>query len=379
MKNSIELTQEQRSLLEDVISTGKTAARKIQHAQILMKIDSGKDGSNWSDEQIKEAFGASASTVWRIRQRFLAQGVDYAINRCPQPERPEKRKVTGKQEAQLIALACTESPLGHSRWTIRLLRKRVVELEIVEEVGRETIRTVLKRNELKPWLTKRFCIPPEANEEFVCNMEDVLDVYHRPYDPRFPQINMDEGSKQLLDELREPISMEKGKPKREDNEYEREGTFNIFGACEPLTGKYFFKVTETRTKEDWAYFMRDLIDVQYKDAEKIILVMDNLNTHGPGSFYKVFPPEEARRLARKLEIHYTPKHGSWLNMAEIMLSILARQCLSTRMASIEEVREKVMAWQTERNQANLTINWRFTTEDARIKLKRLYPLIESAC
>jgi DDE superfamily endonuclease len=306
----------------------------------------------------------------------LEHGIDDAVNRRPQPERPEKRKVKGVQEAQMIALACSEAPTGHSRWTVRLLRKKVVDLEITEEVGRETIRLVLKKNELKPWLNKRFCIPPEANEEFVCAMEDVLDVYQRPYDPRFPQICMDEGSKQLLDEVREPIPMEKGKPKREDSEYEREGVFDIFGACEPLTGKYFFNITSTRTKEDWAYFMRDVIDGAYKDAEKIILIMDNLNTHGPGSFYKVFPPEEARRLTRKLEIHHTPKHGSWLNMAEIMLSILARQCLSERIASIEEVKEKVRAWQEERNQAHVTINWRFTTEDARIQLKRLYPIIE---
>jgi hypothetical protein len=229
---------------------------------------------------------------------------------------------------------------------------------------------------LKPWLNKRFCIPPEANEEFVASMEDVLDVYQRPYDPRFPQICMDEGNKQLLKDVREPIPMEKDRPKREDNEYKREGVFDIFGACEPLTGKYFFNITESRTKEDWAYFMRDLIDVRYKDAEKIILVMDNLNTHGPGSFYKVFPPEEARRLTRKLEIHYTPKHGSWLNMAEIMLSILARQCLAERIESMEKAKEKIMAWQEERNQAHVTINWRFTAEDARIKLKRLYPIIE---
>ena len=145
MKNSIELTQEQRALLEDVISTGKAAARKIQHAQILLKIDSGKDGPNWSDEKIQEAYGASSSTIWRIRQRFLKHGLEDAVNRRPQPERPEKRKVTGEQEAQLIVLACSEPPTGHSQWSIRLLRKRVVELHIVEEVGRETIRLVLKK------------------------------------------------------------------------------------------------------------------------------------------------------------------------------------------------------------------------------------------
>lgn len=375
MKNSIELTPEQRELLSEVVTSGSAAARKIQHAQVLLKIDSGKDGPSWSDEQIREAFGVSPSTIWRIRKRFLEHGVENAINRRQQPERPEKRKITGEQEAQLIALACTEAPTGYSRWTVRLLTKKLIELEIVEEVGRETIRLVLRENELKPWLKKRFCIPPEANEEFVYNMEDVLEVYHRPYDPRFPQICMDEGSKQLLGEVREPIPMKRGKPKREDNEYKREGVFNIFGACEPLTGKYFFSITSTRTKEDWAYFMRDLIDVKYKDAEKLIVVMDNLNTHGPGSFYKVFPPEEARRLAQKLEIHYTPTHGSWLNIAEIALSILVRQCLSARIPSVEKVKEKVMAWQEERNQSHMTINWRFTTKDARVKLKRLYPVI----
>lgn len=207
-------------------------------------------------------------------------------------------------------------------------------------------------------------------------MEDTLEVYKRPYEPRFPQICMDEGSKQLLAETREPIPMEKGKPKREDNEYEREGTCSIFVACEPLTGKRYLKVTERRTKKDWADFMQEVIDIHYKDAEKIILVMDNLNTHVLSSFYEAFDAPTARRLVEKVEIHYTPKHGSWLNMAEIELSILARQCLSDRMPSIDFIQKQVHAWQAERNQAQVTINWRFTTEDARIKLKRLYPSLE---
>lgn len=207
-------------------------------------------------------------------------------------------------------------------------------------------------------------------------MEDVLEVYQRSYDARFPQICMDEGSKQLLAETREPLPMEKGKPKREDYEYERKGVCSIFVACEPLVGKRFLKVTERRTKKDWAFFMREVIDVQYPEAEKVILVMDNLNTHVLSSFYEAFPAPEARRLIQKLEIHYTPKHGSWLNMAEIELSILARQCLSDRMPTLQEVQAQVAAWQQQRNQANTTINWRFTTDDARIKLKRLYPSFE---
>ena len=208
-------------------------------------------------------------------------------------------------------------------------------------------------------------------------MEDTLEVYKRPYEARFPQICMDEGSKQLLAETREPIAMKEGKPKCEDNEYERKGTCSIFVACEPLTGKRYLKVTERRTKKDWAEFLQEMIDLHYKDAEKIILVMDNLNTHVLSSFYEAFDAPTARRLVEKVEIHYTPKHGSWLNMAEIELSILARQCLSDRMPSIDFVAKQVHAWQTERNQAQVTINWRFTTEDARIKLKRLYPSFEA--
>ena len=208
-------------------------------------------------------------------------------------------------------------------------------------------------------------------------MEDTLEVYKRPYDPRFPQICMDEGSKQLLAETRAPIPMKKGKPKREDNEYEREGTCSIFVACEPLAGKRYLKVTERRTKKDWAEFMQEVIDVEYQDAEKIILVMDNLNTHVLSSFYEAFDAPTARSLVEKVEIHYTPKHGSWLNMAETELSILARQCLSDRMPSMDFVEKQVNVWQTERNQAQITINWRFTTEDARIKLKRLYPSFEA--
>jgi len=207
-------------------------------------------------------------------------------------------------------------------------------------------------------------------------MEDTLEVYQRPYDARFPQICMDEGRKQLLADTREPLSLEKGKPKREEYEYERKGVCSVFVASEPLAGKRIVKVTERRTKKDWARFMREVIDVHYPDAEKLILVMDNLNTHVLSSFYEAFPAPEARRLTQKLEIHYTPKHGSWLNMAEIELSILARQCLSDRMPSLQLIQEQVLAWQEQRNRKAVQINWRFTTTEARIKLKRLYPSTE---
>jgi hypothetical protein len=207
-------------------------------------------------------------------------------------------------------------------------------------------------------------------------MEDMLDMYQRTYGPKRPQVCLDEGSKQLLADTRERLALQKGKPERYDYEYERGGTANLFIASEPLTGKRVIAVTERRTRKDWAHFVRDLIQVHYPTAEKIVLVMDQLNTHRPASFYEAFEAEVARQLTEKLEIHYTPKHGSWLNMAEIELSVLARQCLGERVSSREELEQRVAAWQEQRNQAASQINWRFKTADARIKLKRLYPTFD---
>ena len=376
-KYIVKLSQEQRQQLEDLISQGRAAARKLMHARVLLKTDQGEQGPGWSDERIAEALEVGLATIERIRRRFALQGLDEALNRRPQPERPEQRKINGEQEAHLIALCCGEPPEGHERWTVRMLTDRFVQLGYVDQVSHKTVWVTLKSNKLKPWLKEQWCIPPKANAEFVYHMEDVLEVYTRPYDARFPQICLDEGCKQLLAETREPLPMQPGKPECFDYEYEREGTCSLFLACEPLCGKRFLQVREQRTKADWAHFVRELIEVHYPEAEKIVLVLDNLNTHTPSSFYEVFEPAEAWRLSQKLEVHYTPKHGSWLNMAEIELSVLARQCLHRRLATIEEVRKQVDAWQHARNQEKVTINWRFTAKDARIKLKRLYPLIEA--
>ena len=206
-------------------------------------------------------------------------------------------------------------------------------------------------------------------------MEEVLSVYTRPYDQRCPQVCLDETSKQLVSETRLPMPMQPGQPACFDDEYERQGTCNLFVACEPLAGKRYLKVTEQRTKADFACFIRDLVDVYYPTAEKLVLVMDNLNTHTLAALYEVFAPAEARRLIEKLELHYTPKHGSWLNMAEIEFSVLTRQCLDRRIGSRTELGREVAAWQSKRNGQAVGINWRFTTADARIKLKHLYPSI----
>ena len=222
-----------------------------------------------------------------------------------------------------------------------------------------------------------WCIPPEADCEFVAAMEDVLEVYHRPYDARRPQVCLDESSKQLVGEIRSPLPAGPGQPARYDCEYVRNGTANLFIAFEPLAGWRRVEVTDCRRRSDWAWFVKDLVDGRYKDAEKVVLVMDQLNTHSVGSLYETFPAEEARRIAEKLEIHHTPKHGSWLNMAEIELSTLSKQCLDGRMEDKQTLAREVAAWQAPRNRRKLGVDWRFTTADARIKLKRLYPSVQA--
>jgi hypothetical protein len=207
-------------------------------------------------------------------------------------------------------------------------------------------------------------------------MEDVLEVYHRPYDEKRPLVCLDEASKQLIGETREPLPAEPGQPERFDHEYERKGTANLFMISEPLLGWRTVQVTERRTAKDLAEVLRWLVEELHEEAEKVVVVMDNLNTHKLASLYEAFPPEQARRIAEKLEIHHTPKHGSWLNMAEIELSVLARQCLDQRLDSSAKVRQEVEVWELERNEQQVEIKWQFTTADARIKLRRLYPEIQ---
>lgn len=207
-------------------------------------------------------------------------------------------------------------------------------------------------------------------------MEDVLEVYTRTYDPKRPQICMDETNKQLLSEVREPLPSQPGQAQRVDYEYQREGVADLFMFFEPLVGKRFVQVTEQRTRKDWANAMKTLADEIYPQAEKIVIVMDNLNTHSPVSFYQTFEPEEALRLSNRFEFHNTPKHGSWLNMAEIELGVLSRQCLNRRIPDKATLEEEVNAWQKDRNEKVVKVDWRFTTADARIKLKHLYPEIQ---
>ena len=217
-------------------------------------------------------------------------------------------------------------------------------------------------------------IPPEQNGSFVAHMEMVLDVYKRPYDPKYPVVCMDETPKQLIAETRAPIPVAPGRPAQHDYEYRRCGVCNIFLACEPLAGKRMVTVTESKTKRDWACFLKEIAS-HWKNAERITLVMDNLATHTPGAFYETFPPDAAKALWDRFEFVYTPKHGSWLNMAEIELNVLIGQCLKRRLDQVAIVRRETCAWVEARNNKYATVSWRFTTENARIKLARLYPTL----
>ena len=231
-----------------------------------------------------------------------------------------------------------------------------------------------KKNELKPWRAQEWCIPPEKNAEFVAAMEDILDVYCRKQDKKRPLVCMDESPHQLIGETRNPIPGRTGKVERYDTEYVRNGTCEIFMFAAPLEGWRRVTITERRTKADWALQIKELVDVNFPHAEKIILVMDNLNTHKIASLYEAFPPEEAKRIRDKLEIHYTPVHGSWLNMAEIEINVLVNHGLSKRIPTMKQIKKEAKAWNKSGNENAKKINWRFSTTDARIKLHRLYPL-----
>jgi len=220
-------------------------------------------------------------------------------------------------------------------------------------------------------------IPPKQNAAFVANMEDVLKVYERPYNEQFPVVCMDEQPTQLIKETRRKLAVEPGKPERVDYEYERNGTATNFMFTEPLAGWRKVNVRLRKTAVDWAEEIKELLDEDYPDVEKVVLICDNLNTHKVASFYEAFEPKEARRLFERLEIHHTPKHGSWLNVAEIELSVFTKQCLDRRIPDIEILRQEAKAWYGRRNVSQKSVDWQFTTEDARIKLKKLYPQIQS--
>ncbi|MCW3133602.1 MAG: IS630 family transposase [Methanophagales archaeon] len=375
-KYVVTLSREERKFLSELTTKGKHRSQKILNALILLGCDEGEfQEKRLTNEEISRVLGISMRKIDRVKKRFVEEGMDVALN-GRKGSRVYARKVDGDFEARLVALSCSEPPEGYARWSLRLLADKAVELNYIDSVSHETVRRVPKKNELKPWKRKCWVIPPKQNGNFVAQMELVLDVYKRPYDPLYPVVCMDESPKQLIGETRTPIPASPGQLERYDYEYRRLGTCNVFLAFEPLAGKRLVKITERKTGEDWAYFLEEIAK-EYENAEKITLVMDNLKTHTPGSLYLTFPPEKARALWKRFEFIYTPKHGSWLNIAEIELNVLTRQCLKRRFDDIEKVRREVMAWKENRDNKKSKVNWQFTTKDARIKLSKLYPTIEN--
>ena len=385
--NTINLTEEEVEKLKSLTHKGAgVSAKTIMHANILLFTNDGLGDKKKGVRETAELFDISPNTVNNVRKLYVEGGLDAALDRKTRISPPHISKITGEFEAQVIATALSPAPKGRARWTLRLLADYCSEKKYIVSISHAAIGDMLNTNQVKPHLSKYWCTPKEHDAEFVLHMEDVLGIYQREYDPRIPVVCMDEKPIQLLDEIRDRVSAkplrmdpDTGLPKlgaaeKIDSEYVRCGTACIFMFTEPLGAWRHTVALKTRKKEDFALLMREISQRYYPDVEKIIIIADNLNTHTPASFYEAFPPKVAYALAQKYEFHYTPKHGSWLNIAETELSSLALQCLGNhRIKSINELNEMLAAWEIERNTRQKGVNWQFTAEDARIKLKRLYP------
>jgi transposase len=361
----VDLSQSERDELIDLVSGGKLPVRRLKRMQILLAADAGV-----ADEAIGASVQTSGSTVYRTKKRFVEIGLEAALSEQPRPG--AARKLNGRQEAQLVALACCDPPQGCARWTLKLLTGALAEVIEHPGVSRETIRRRLDDNDLKPWRQKMWCIS-KIDSEYIARMEDLLDLYAQPHDPGRPVVCFDESPIQLIGEVRVPISPKPGKRYRYDSEYKRNGTANLFVAVDANRSWRKVTVTERRANEDFALRMRELVDVDYPDADKIRVVVDNLSTHTASAIYQTFPAAEARRIVRRLEFHYTPKHASWLNMAEIEIGVMRRQCLDRRIADRELLETEVRAWERRRTQSGAKIRWMFSIDQARDKFEKSYP------
>jgi len=372
-KCTVNLTDKDVKKLQSIVSKGICSARIIMRAHILLKLNN-EVKTKRDIGVLSELLGVSRNTISRVIKGFQTEGIN-CIYRKKRKTPPVESKITGDVEAHLIALACHNPPAGYCKWTLRLLSDRMVQMNYIDSISHTTVGTVLKKNSLKPYLVEEWCIPKEQSADFAACMEDVLEVYSRPYDAQYPVVCMDEKPLQLLGEERKGYRKSNG-TMIQDSEYVRKGTCSIFMFTEPLACFRHAIALEHRTKKDWADQMKWLADTIYPDVKKIIMVCDNLNTHDKSSFYEAFPPDEALRLAKRFEFHYTPKHGSWLDIAEIELSALAKQCLGKRrIEKLEDLNSELEKWHTDRNLKQKGVDWQFTTENARIKLKHLYPIV----
>jgi transposase len=361
----VELSQAERDQLIGLVSSGTHAARKLKRAQILLAADAGI-----GDDDIAASVAVGGSTVYRTKRRFVEGNLEAALSEEQRPG--AARKLTGKEEALLVATACSNPPAGRARWTLELLAGAMVKLTEHVGLSREMVRRRLAENHLKPWRKDMWCIP-QIDGTYVARMEDVLDLYAEPDDPKRPVVCFDESPTQLIGEARQPIPAAPGRLERYDYEYRRNGTVNLFVFLDTHRPWRRVKVTDQRTARDFAECMRDLVDLHYPQAEQIRVVLDNLSTHSAGALYETFPAPEAHRVLRRLEFHYTPKHASWLNMVEIEIGVLRGQCLDRRIGERDHLVAEIAAWEQQRNAAGARIAWMFTTERARAKMAPAYP------
>src|SRR6185369_11143988 len=339
--------------------------RRLKRAQILLAAD-----LRSTDEEIARNVSVGTSTVYRTKQRFVEEGFEAALGEASRPGAP--RKLDVEDEAILCALACSKPPSGRARWSLRLLANEMVQLTVHTQISEETIRRRLSEMQLKPWQEKMWCIP-KVDAEFVARMEDVLALYAELPDPRRPVVCFDETPRQLIGEARVPTRAEPAKRARYDYEYVRNGTANVFMFVDVNRPWRHAKVTDHRACSDFAECMRDLVDEHYPEAERIRVVLDNLSAHSPSALYQRFAPAEARRILSRLEFHYTPKHASWLNMVEIEIGVMVRQCLNRRIADKATLVAEIAKWERRRNAENARIEWMFTVDRAREKLRRADP------
>jgi transposase len=369
-KHRVKLSAKQRKKLKAFSKRGKVSARKLNRVRILLLADENRPKGTMTDSQIAEILLVSEATIARIRKQFCAEGLSAAIDEKPRSGRPHQ--FSGEDRAKVTALACSTPPEGNGQWSLRLMADRLVTLEFVESIAYTTVRTILKKNELSPHLKSWWCIS-ELNSQFLWRMEDILQVYQRPYDPLRPVICYDERPCQLIGDTILPLPISAGKPKRVDHHYERNGVANLLIAVEPLTGRRYVQITDRRTKREYADFLKFVVETYYKHAEQAILVQDNLNTHTPAAFYQEFSAQEAFELAQKFDMHYTPTNGSWLNMAEIEISAISRQCLNRRIPDKQTLLREVTACVNQRNEKRINIDWQFSIPKARDKFSRFYP------
>ena len=361
----VELNEDEQIYLNALLSKGKSSARMLKRANILLMADCRKH----QDKDIAETLNVSTSTLYRTKKRFVEEGLDEALNEGARPGMP--RKLDANQEALLIALACSEPPEGLCRWTLNLIADKFISLSDIKVVSTETIRRRFKENDLKPWQRKMWCVG-KMNADYVAQMEHVLDLYARPANTAQPVVNFDEAKKQLVSDISPPSAAKPGQAGRMDYEYKRVSVANIFMFFDRHRGWRKAKATANKKAEDFALCMKDLVDEHYPDAEKIHVVMDNYSTHKLGSLYKAFTPEEALRILRRLEFHYTPKHASWLNMVEIEIGNMNQQCLDRRIPSWDKLQSELAAWEKRKNDEGATIKWMFNVDKARKKLTRAY-------